>query len=95
MVLPKSIGNYSFQCTSLSAIMFPNNVTTNGQYAFAVVPGLGNKLTIGSYAFQGATSLLTIPNSVFTIGSYSFDPNIGNKDAFNGWEAFITPACQQ
>jgi hypothetical protein len=57
------------------------SVTSIGNYAFSVCPGLtsvtiGNSVTsIGNYAFSDCTGLssVTIGNSVTSIGSYAFD----------------------
>ena len=64
----------------IKQVQIGNNVTSIGNYAFAICTGLtsitiGNSVTsIGEYAFVGCTNLtsLTIPNSITSIGSYAF-----------------------
>lgn len=75
------IANNEFkECTSLTSITIPNNVTSIGDYAFANCSSLTsiiipNKVTsIGKETFSGCTSLtrVVIPKSVTSIGAKAF-----------------------
>ena len=76
----ETIGNYAFyNCTSLNVVNIGNKLVSIGSYAFYGCPGSinfdnGSIITeIGNNAFrewQGET--ITVPNSVKTIGNYSF-----------------------
>ena len=79
----ESIGNGAFcNCTSLTSITIPDNVTSIGYDAFedctsltSVTFGENSQLTsIGSSAFEDCTSLtsVTIPDSVTSIGYAAF-----------------------
>ena len=67
-------------CTALTSVTIPDNVTTIGNYAFFGCTGLtsvtiGNGVTtIGNFAFFGCTGLtsVTIPDSVTSIINYAF-----------------------
>ena len=77
----RSIGNNVFEnCSSLTAITIPNDVTSIGSYAFSGCSGLANisipddVKTIGDFAFSGCTSLVVVdvPNGVTSIGRHAF-----------------------
>ena len=69
-----------YDCTGLTSITIPNNITSIGSSAFYDCTGLtsvtiGNGVTsIGNSAFSGCTRLtsITIPDSVTSIGFYAF-----------------------
>ena len=77
-----SIGDYAFYCaTSLSSVTMPDSVTSIGSNAFYSCSGLtsppiGNGVTsIGGNAFRectGFTGNLVLPNTVTSLGQYSF-----------------------
>ena len=76
----KTIGEYAFAGTKISAISIPQSVETIHNYAFSNCSALenieiGNSVkTIGNYAFTkcGKLSTVSIPGNVETIGSYAF-----------------------
>ena len=76
----KTIGEYAFAGTKISAISIPQSVETIHDYAFSNCSALenieiGNSVkTIGNYAFTkcGKLSTVSIPGNVETIGSYAF-----------------------
>lgn len=77
-----SIGNYAFYyATSLSSVTMPDSVTSIGSNAFygcsgLTSPPIGNGVTsIGDNAFRectGFTGNLVLPNTVTSLGQYSF-----------------------
>ena len=111
LVLPENykdsnyaIGTSAFSgCSSLTAVVIPNSVTSIGKSAFAYCSGLasvniGNRVTsIGSSAFNDCSSLtsLEIGNSVTSIGESAFwncesltSINIPNSMTSIGRDAF-------
>ena len=68
------------ECSSITSIIIPNNLTTINNSAFSYCSGLTSVTigegvtTIGEKAFFNCTSLtdITIPNSIITIGDWAF-----------------------
>ena len=84
----KTIGEYAFAGTKISAISIPQSVETIHDYAFSncsalkdVEIGSGVK-TIGDFAFTecGKLSTVSIPVNVETIGNYAFSDCTALKD---------------
>ncbi|MGI6359509.1 MAG: leucine-rich repeat protein [Acholeplasmatales bacterium] len=75
-----NIGEDAFKnCSSITNITLPNNLTSIGAYAFrgAGIPSItipSSMTTISNYAFSYCTSLtsIEIPSSVTSIGEYAF-----------------------
>ena len=106
----KSIGEFAFyQCTALTTVtpFLPETVTSIGQGAFIQNTKLTGELeitnpaftSVGTYAFQNtALTKVTLPNTAFTIGNYTFqDVDIstpvyflGQAPASIGTQAFST-----
>ena len=78
---PTSIGEMAFHnCSGLTSIDIPNNITTIGSFAFTYCTGLtsidipNNVTSIGTSAFQGCSGLtsIVIPSGVTSISDLTF-----------------------
>ena len=77
-----SLGSYTFKdCSGLTSVKIPSNVTSIGWYAFSGCSGLtsitipSSVTYIGEHAFENCSGLtsVTIPSSVTKIGVRAFD----------------------
>ena len=77
-----SLGSYTFKdCSGLTSVKIPSNVTSIGWYAFSDCSGLtsitipSSVTYIGEHAFENCSGLtsVTIPSSVTKIGVRAFD----------------------
>ena len=84
----KTIGEYAFAGTKISAISIPQSVETIHDYAFSNCSVLENveigseAKTIGNYAFNKCKSLhaIHIPDKIVRIGDYAFSDCTALKD---------------
>ncbi|MDY5999982.1 MAG: leucine-rich repeat protein [Candidatus Limisoma sp.] len=84
----KTIGEYAFAGTKISAINIPQSVETIHDYAFSNCSALENveigseAKTIGNYAFNKCKSLhaIHIPDKIVRIGDYAFSDCTALKD---------------
>ena len=81
----KTVKKFAFSYSALTAVSFPDSLTTIGEYAFADCNGLKSVVIpdtvteVGSAAFSGCVSLknVTLPQTMTVITDYLFSDCIG------------------